>query len=278
MFTYQMEMQIERRRLLFQPKHNEFLSKLVEVHSQQICKSKFYFKFSEKNSDEWRLTSLVYERSFEDRQDVQILYSQFKEVLKDYVDLIRLCIDEPYLKVGQIDFTGPEGQKMAFLVGGRVTGAVADCGGPRSLRKTLDLIKEVINRTGEDNALHISEFVRRYNSTFYIRDAVLRLITLSSLVEYIEKVLDIEKDRSTFRKHRDYEWINATRDLVSHGVVTYKKTVKPLNMKLNGTDDSTNKNYTKEFYFSRLEHSLLVKEAIDVYTSLIGKYIRDLVI
>jgi hypothetical protein len=117
-----------------------------------------------------------------------------------------------------------------------------------------------------------SEFLDEYIERYYFiendlikdskTDPVLILISLSNLFELIQKN---EGDPL-----EDYPLLTATRGLVVHGVVTYNKTITPLNERL-GTSQSS-------FKFSRnnLKHMELVREANLALHQIITNYIEEL--
>lgn len=240
---------------------------LIEIYSDHTHKSKFYFRLSRVDKNNYlTATSIIYEATFSQEQDVYEFHKAAKEKVVKYLEFLKFRWGELSIEIDNEFILMPQ-----FVVYGGRSGCTIGFRGSvvsHSVEKLAEFSTKGMEAVVENRFLQINEYIERINSVSQIEDAVFKLISLVALSEYIE---DTAIDLGFFRnpqKIDELKWAWAVRNLVAHGVVNRKGSVDALNEKMGISQN--------KFYFDRNTHLEIVREAASTYTRSIRGFVEHL--
>ena len=248
---------------------NDTDSEKLEIYSDALLNTNVYLQFQkkgDKNSNKLVVKNLIYEKLFPKTQNKEIFLGLAEKEAESHLEILKLRLRISNLKLGPSLITDPHYQTVQNIEN---LPLLIDC--PEVLVVGVDSIekqtKKYLRNYPNYSLNHTLEYVERYNAIQQIKDPVLKLINLASLVEYIE---DSSGSKVTSLKQAKYKWLKATRNLISHGVVDRSHTLDLLNSKL-GLSET-------KFVFNRKDHLDLVQEAIQIYNQELYTYLSNLLL
>ncbi len=244
-------------------------SEKLEIYSDAKSNTQIHLKFSrnkDKKSEKLVADFLIYEQFFSEIQDIRKFSNDAGNELKSCLEVLKLRLRIPNIQLGKVSVTHPPNRIIDIHA--TIPAGVLQC---EIIGGTIESIEQTTKKYLQNCLTYSSsntlEYIERYNAIQNIKDPVLKLISLASLVEYIK---DSSGDEITSLKQPQYKWLKATRNLVSHGVVDKSCTIGPINNKL-GLSEA-------KFCFDRKDHLNLVNQAIQVYSQELYAYLSNLLL
>lgn len=186
-FKYTVEFGLEDSQVFCQSRSLTTLPTLLKV---ELCKHGFveiHLGLSAHENDRLHLDHLIYIFSVERPKKIEDVYNEAKSSIQKYIERLKFDFENPSIKLRGGASVTHGSCKHEFLMGGAICGGVLTSQmiySSDNFAKKVVKIKKSLDPL-ECQSSFIEEYIERFNSIEQIEDPLLRLISFSSLVEYI---------------------------------------------------------------------------------------------
>lgn len=278
LFKYTVEFGLEDSQIFCKSNTLNNFSTLIKVEPCKYGLAKIHLGLSAYENDRLRLDHLIYIFSVERRREIEDVYNEAMSKIQKYIERLKFDFDNPSLRLRGGASVAHGSCKYEFLVGGAICGGALQSRmihSSENFAKKIVEIKESLDQAKCQSSL-VEEYIERFNSIEQIQDPLLKLVSLSSLAEYIEytiKALNLIDWGEKTPKILDDEdaWAKKARHFVAHGVIKNNEKTLGTLQKMLGV-------YGQELFFDRKNpsHMGIVNGAVKIYTKSIKRFVGSL--
>ena len=250
-FLYKAIVPITQERIYYSINQDEPIKdNIVELFQNEKEKYRLCAQLSSKN-DSLIIQALRFEQDFAETQNSTEFKDYALSKIRVFLNRINFVSNSLATLENQVNIIDHNGKQTGFT---DMRGGLRIGGSIEASRDISDLKRACRNKSKD-----LDEYIERYLFSINIVDPAFRLLNLYSLYEFIDNE-EIQLDII----------ITTARDLVAHGTIDRKATVRKLNQEF-----KTNEN---GYQFSRKnrEHITLVRDSAEKLKFAIGSYISSM--